>query len=98
MTELTREAIAYNTIKQKIINAEFEPASLISENEIAVSLNMSRTPVRAALSQLALEGFVKTYRNRGVMILEIPLKDIIDMYGVLTALQFQILDLAQIKK
>ena len=44
---------ALRVIKDNIIRLELAPGSLISENELATELGLSRTPVREALIELA---------------------------------------------
>lgn len=44
---------ALRTIKDNIIHLELEPGSLVSENELAAEMGLSRTPVREALIELA---------------------------------------------
>ena len=40
---------AFRSIKENIINLELKPGSMISEQDIANELNLSRTPVHEAL-------------------------------------------------
>ncbi len=44
---------ALRTIKENIIHLDLAPGSLISENELAAELGLSRTPVREALIELS---------------------------------------------
>ncbi len=44
---------ALRTIKENIISLELAPGSQISENELAVEMGLSRTPVREALIELS---------------------------------------------
>ncbi len=41
---------------------------MLSENDLAASLQMSRTPIRAALVRLQAEGWVTIYPQRGVQV------------------------------
>ena len=50
--ESTREYV-YRFLKINIMNLHFEPGSALSEKEIALLLNVSRTPVREAFIQLS---------------------------------------------
>lgn len=49
----TARDYAFRVIKDNIIRLELEPGSLISENELAAELGLSRTPVRESLIALA---------------------------------------------
>lgn len=57
-------------IRDLIVNCKIEPGSLISENDIATQLNVSRTPVRAALQKLEMERLVKIIPQRGTFVFE----------------------------
>ena len=46
----------YEAIKNKIINGELMPASILMERTIADEFGVSRTPVREALKRLSQEG------------------------------------------
>ena len=49
----TGREYALRTIKDNIIRLELAPGSLVSENELAAQMGLSRTPVREALIDLA---------------------------------------------
>ena len=63
----TKKDAAYHQIKQMFLERHYRPESMLSENEIASALGMSRTPVREALQILQSEGFVDVFPKRGVM-------------------------------
>lgn len=78
---------AYTYIREKILQGEFMPGTLLSEVELAEQLGMSRTPVRSAMSQLESQGYVSAMQNRGIFVKEISLKEILDMMEVQHAFQ-----------
>src|SRR6516225_1215606 len=84
--------IAYTKIRQKIILGDFMLGTLLSENELANELNMSRTPIRTAISHLESEGFVVSLKNRGILVKEISVKEILDMIEVMITYQIQAID------
>lgn len=84
--------IAYQEIRQKLLNGQYLPGSLLSESDLAGKLNMSRTPVRAAISQLEKDGFVETLNKRGVLVKEIDVQELYDMFDLLNALYIYALD------
>ena len=64
----TASDYAYRMIKDNIIRLELEPGCLISENELAVELGLSRTPVREALLALSRAKVVEiTPQKRSVV-------------------------------
>lgn len=56
---------ALRTIKDNIIHLELPPGSMVSENELAAELGLSRTPVREALIELSKVKIVEIYPQRG---------------------------------
>lgn len=66
MRSATKKDLAYKEIKEMFLDCRFSPGAMLSENEIARTLDMSRTPVREALQVLQNEGFVTVCPKQGV--------------------------------
>jgi DNA-binding GntR family transcriptional regulator len=62
---------AFRVLKQNIVSVTLKPGMLVSENDLASSLGLSRTPVREALNELAKVSVVETYPQRGTFIAKI---------------------------
>ncbi|MBR1440930.1 MAG: GntR family transcriptional regulator [Lachnospiraceae bacterium] len=62
---------AFRVLKQNIVSVALKPGMLVSENDLASSLGLSRTPVREALNELAKVSVVETYPQRGTFIAKI---------------------------
>lgn len=92
-TSLIETAYAY--ISNQIRTGEFMPGTLLSENDLSDKLNMSRTPIRSAISRLEHEGLLVTLKNRGVLVKEISLKEVIDTMEVFYMIQLQCMDLLE---
>lgn len=61
--------IAFEEITKLIMNHEYKPGDRIMETSLAEKLNLSRTPIRDALSRLASSGFIeKSKGERGYKI------------------------------
>ena len=58
----------YNYLRQRIVDTRLRPGERLSEATLAESLDISRTPLRAALQQLANEGLVKTLPQVGSVV------------------------------
>lgn len=71
---------ALGTIRERILNLSYLPGSLLSENQLAEELRISRTPVREALRELAATGLVRILPQRGVVVSEPSVEDIIEVY------------------
>jgi len=78
---------AYEQIKQRILDNEYQPGYQALENEIAEELGVSRTPVREALIRLQHEGLVELIPRRGMRVVPIVPSDMQEIYEVLTSLE-----------
>ncbi|MFF5563149.1 GntR family transcriptional regulator [Streptomyces sp. NPDC012623] len=61
----TSRRAVYTTLRRKVLTLEFPPGSALSENELAASLGVSRTPVRESLILLSEEGLVQVFPQVG---------------------------------
>jgi DNA-binding GntR family transcriptional regulator len=62
---------------------------------LAREQKMSKTPLRDAVIRLEAEGFVSVYPRRGVMVKELSLRDIRELYEVIGGLEAQAAILAR---
>jgi len=85
---------AYETLRDDILNWRIAPGTALSETELALSLGISRTPLRAALARLALEGLVDTSRGRTGVVPDISVESIAQQFEVREALELQAARLA----
>jgi len=74
--EYTREYVI-RVLRHNIINLNLKPGQLVSENEIAEALGVSRTPVREAFLELSKASLVKIYPQKGTCISPIDM-DIVE--------------------
>ncbi|ASS66091.1 MULTISPECIES: GntR family transcriptional regulator [unclassified Paenibacillus] len=88
------EKTAYEMLRSRIVYGDYMPGVMLSENEIAAAFGMSRTPVRAAISLLERDGFVESFKGRGVLVKEISFRKFCEIYEVLVSMQTFVLDLA----
>jgi DNA-binding GntR family transcriptional regulator len=65
---------AYRRLKEAILRVELAPGTLVTERYLEDLLQVSRTPIRAALSRLEAEGLV-TRRNRGHVVTPIDIRE-----------------------
>jgi DNA-binding GntR family transcriptional regulator len=78
---------AYIHIQRKIAARELEGGSPVSELLLAKELGISRTPIREAMGQLVAEGLLDQIPNRGVVVVQLDRRDIIDLYELREALE-----------
>ncbi|MEF2968568.1 GntR family transcriptional regulator [Paenibacillus sp. M1] len=95
MSRQSLETKAYEELRRRIIAAEYLPGTLLSENDLAEQLQMSRTPVRAAISLLVTEGFVESFRGRGVIVKEITFREYAEMLEMLISMQLYAINTAE---
>jgi Transcriptional regulators len=83
---------AYMAIKDDIMFNRIKAGECLSGCRLARKLNMSRTPVREAISILENEGFVEIHNGVGIFVKEITEKDIMELVEVRTALECSALE------
>jgi GntR family transcriptional regulator, rspAB operon transcriptional repressor len=59
---------AYSRLRAEIISLRLEPGHVLSENELAKWLGISRTPIRQAIKKLQEEGFVDSVPHLGTFV------------------------------
>jgi DNA-binding GntR family transcriptional regulator len=84
-TSLVSEA--YEQIRRRILDIDWPPGHRALEQEVALALGMSRTPVREALLRLQSEGLVELIPRHGMRVLPVSPNDMREIYQVLTALE-----------
>jgi DNA-binding GntR family transcriptional regulator len=80
---------AYEQLKSKILRGELAPGAQLLEEELAVTLGMSRTPVREAAVRLEQEGFVAIVPRRGFRVTPLSKRAVREINEVLECLEIQ---------
>jgi DNA-binding GntR family transcriptional regulator len=78
---------AYDLIRRRILDNVWPPGHRALEQEVALALGMSRTPVREALVRLQAEGLVEVVPRHGMRVLPVSPNDMREIYEILTALE-----------
>ena len=84
---LSLNEIAYNAIREKIIQGEFEPGSRIREDHLAEEISMSRTPVREAINRLVSEGLIINRARKGLYLIDPSDEEIAQHIDIRVALE-----------
>ena len=79
--------IAYQELKEQILQNKMPAGYQATEQELAEQLDMSRTPTREALIRLANEGLVEIRPRHGMRVLPISAEDMREIYDILTSLE-----------
>jgi len=81
---VVKQKLAYEFIKEKIMQGEYPPSSDLSEERLQEELGISRTPVREAIQRLSEEGFVSIYPRKGTIVTDISLDMVYWLYEIRT--------------
>jgi len=67
-------------VERAILAGEYAPGDKLNEAVLALKLGVSRGPVREAFRMLDEAGLVRTEKNRGVFVRDIPLDEAIEIF------------------
>ena len=81
-------------IREAIISGNIQEGEIIRQDQIAQLFNVSKIPVREALKQLEVEGFVEFRKNRGAMVSHISLEELEQFFEIRLLLETQLIRLA----
>jgi DNA-binding GntR family transcriptional regulator len=70
---------AYRYVKERLLDGRYPGGVLLSENELARELGISRTPVRQALVQLEAEELLDLYPRRGALVRPLSMSEAEDV-------------------
>jgi DNA-binding GntR family transcriptional regulator len=94
----TASAAVYEALRHRIMNNQLPGGSQLLEEQVSTELQVSRTPVREALSRLESDGLVQPVRRHGYLVTPITLGDIREIYQVLSPLETVAAELLANKK
>lgn len=83
---MSNQEKAYRFIKEQIITGHFKPGHLLSENQMCIKLNMSRTPIREAIKQLESEGLL-TKQGQKTSVSQVTLAELKDNFDLRSLLE-----------
>lgn len=74
--------LVYQELKHKILTGEIASQTRLMEIDLAEKMNVSRTPIREAIRELAADGLVTIEPRRGAYVSKISIKDLLDVFEV----------------
>lgn len=77
----------YEYLREQFNRHNLQPGSMINMDATSKKLGISKTPLRDALIQLEMEGFVTISPRRGIFVNALTLEDIKNFYQVIGALE-----------
>lgn len=84
---VSRVEATYLSLKHLICNGEFPPGHQVSEQDLALRLGTSRTPVHEACLRLQEEGLLRIVPKKGIVIAAISPDDIAEIFEVVIAIE-----------
>lgn len=78
---------AYNTLRAEIIEGVHPPGARVTEQEVAISAGVSRTPVREALRRLEAEGLLRFVPHQGAFVASWTDQDAEDIFELRAMLE-----------
>lgn len=78
---------AYQALHQDIVQWRLLPGLVLGEVELSERLGVSRTPIREALSRLTSEGLTTAKGGRGVVVTEVSLETVRELYELRETLE-----------
>src|SRR6201995_5208477 len=87
VVKITRAEELRLQLADEIVRGALPPGAPLDETEIARRFNVSRTPVREALRQLAASGLVETRAHRGAVVARPTLERLTGMFEAMAELE-----------
>ena len=103
LRELARSAVAGRpstpdliaaVLREAIVSGALAGGEQLRQGEVAAEFGVSIIPVREAMRQLLAEGFVVLQRNRGAVVAEISVEEIVELFDLRRMLETRLLELA----
>lgn len=77
----------YDLLFNWLVTQKIKPGDRLIEERLAKELNISRTPIRAALSRLAQDGLIELIPRKGGSVKKLDGKDVEEVYGLRQVLE-----------
>src|SRR3954463_6799130 len=79
--------VVQEEVERAILVGEYPPGSKLIEAALAQKMGVSRGPVREAFRMLEEAGLVRTEKNRGVFVRDIPIEEAIEIFDLRAAME-----------
>ena len=87
MPPLLLKERAYQEIRELIQTGDLTSESNVSERQLVERLGMSKTPIRAALENLEMQGLVTVSPQRGILVRELSARETAELFDVRSAIE-----------
>jgi phosphonate utilization transcriptional regulator len=79
-------SVVQGELERMILSGELAPGAKLTEMALAARLGVSRGPLREAFRMLEEAGLVRTEKNRGVFVRDIPIEEAIEIFDLRAAM------------
>ena len=79
--------VVFENLRGAIVEGKLKPGQRLMEVQLAEQLGVSRTPVREAIRKLELEGLVVMLPRKGAYVVNMSLKDVVDVLEIRASLE-----------
>ena len=91
-TKDTLQKLAYESIRREVIRGTLKWGERLSEESLANSLNISRTPVREAIFQLEKEGLLEKNPHKNFFVRRFTQEEIEEIFRLRSVLEPLVID------
>jgi len=91
----TLRAHVVRMLRADILAGKYKPGDRLNESQIARELNISRIPVREALSQLQEQGLVVNRERRGMFVMDLGAEEVLQISSLRIILETEAIKLAR---
>lgn len=78
--------VVQQEVERAILAGEYAPGTKLNEAALAEKMGVSRGPVREAFRMLDEAGLVRTEKNRGVFVRDIPIDEAVEIFDLRAAM------------
>jgi len=78
----TMQEAIYETLRNRIVSGQYEPGMRLIANDLAEEFDISRMPVREALTRLAETGLVELVPYKGAIVNELTAADFVEIFHI----------------
>lgn len=75
-------AVVYKAVSEEILAGTLAPGTALKQEQLAARYEVSRTPVRDALTQLTTDGLVSLVNSKGYYVNDLSRDDVSDVFAV----------------
>jgi phosphonate utilization transcriptional regulator len=83
-------SVVQGELERMILSGELAPGAKLTEMALAARLGVSRGPLREAFRMLEEAGLVRTEKNRGVFVRDVPIEEALEIFEVRAAMDLHV--------